>query len=119
MANTGPRWTQQQEYAIDRRHKSLLVSAAAGSGKTAVLVERVTKLLLDENVSLENMLIVTYTNAAAAEMKERIYKDLSRQLSEEGISRDRRNRIRSQLSLIGRANISTFHKFALEIVHRY
>ena len=119
MAKTGPQWTEQQEYAIVKRHKSLLVSAAAGSGKTAVLVERVTKLLLDENVSLENMLIVTYTNAAAAEMKERIYKDLSRQLSEEGISRDRRNRIRSQLSLIGRANISTFHKFALEIVHRY
>ena len=62
-------WTDKQEKAISARHKSLLVSAAAGSGKTAVLVERVIRLIRDEDVSLENMLIVTFTNAAAAEMK--------------------------------------------------
>ena len=75
------KWTERQEKAIAERKKSLLVSAAAGSGKTAVLVERVKRLLLDENVSLENMLIVTFTNAAAAEMKERIYKALNEQLA--------------------------------------
>ena len=73
-------WTERQLQAIESRGKSLLVSAAAGSGKTAVLVERVRKLILQEGVSLENMLIVTFTNAAAAEMKERIYEALSEAL---------------------------------------
>ncbi len=112
-------WTERQKQAIESRGKSLLVSAAAGSGKTSVLVERVQRLVLEEGVSLENMLIVTYTNAAAAEMKERIYKALAGQLAEAGSDRDRRERLRSQIALVGRANISTFHKFALEIVHRY
>ena len=111
--------TPRQQEAVEKRNKSLLVSAAAGSGKTAVLVRRVIRLVTEEGVSLENMLIVTFTNAAAAEMKERIYKALSEQLAEEGLSRDGKNRVRAQLSLVGRANISTFHRFALEIVHRY
>ncbi|MBR5642508.1 MAG: helicase-exonuclease AddAB subunit AddA [Firmicutes bacterium] len=113
------KWTERQEKAIAERKKSLLVSAAAGSGKTAVLVERVKRLLLDENVSLENMLIVTFTNAAAAEMKERIYKALNEQLARKDLPREQANRIRMQLGLVGRANISTFHRFALEVVHRY
>ena len=112
-------WTDRQEKAITKRHKSLLVSAAAGSGKTAVLVERVIRLIRDEDVSLENMLIVTFTNAAAAEMKERIYDALSRQLSDGGLTPDRQRHIRAQMAFLGQANISTFHKFALEVVHRY
>ena len=112
-------WTDRQKQAIESRGSSLLVSAAAGSGKTSVLVERVKQLVLEEGVSLENMLIVTFTNAAAAEMKERIYESLSRQLSAEGQSKDRRNWLRTQMNLVGRANISTFHKFALEVVRRY
>ena len=112
-------WTDRQKQAIESRGSSLLVSAAAGSGKTSVLVERVKQLVLEEGVSLENMLIVTFTNAAAAEMKERIYESLSRQLSAEGQPKDRRNWLRSQMNLVSRANISTFHKFALEVVHRY
>ena len=67
-------WTDRQRQAIESRGSSLLVSAAAGSGKTSVLVERVKQLVLEEGVSLENMLIVTFTNAAASEMKERIYR---------------------------------------------
>ena len=113
------KWTTQQEKAITERHKSLLVSAAAGSGKTAVLVQRVMQLVLDEDVSLDRMLIVTFTNAAAAEMKERIYKALSAKLADDTLPRDRREHLRTQMNLIGRANISTFSKFALEIVHRY
>ena len=101
-------WTDKQEKAISARHKSLLVSAAAGSGKTAVLVERVIRLIRDEDVSLENMLIVTFTNAAAAEMKERIYDALNRQLSGGSLPPERQRHIRTQLSLLGRANISTF-----------
>ena len=112
-------WTDKQEKAISARNKSLLVSAAAGSGKTAVLVERVIRLIRDEDVSLENMLIVTFTNAAAAEMKERIYDALNRQLSGGSLPPERQRHIRTQLSLLGRANISTFSSFALEVVHRY
>ncbi|MBQ1383921.1 MAG: UvrD-helicase domain-containing protein, partial [Firmicutes bacterium] len=65
-------WTSRQQDAIDSRNETLLVSAAAGSGKTSVLVERVLGLILKDHISLENMLIVTLTNAAASEMKEKI-----------------------------------------------
>ena len=67
-------WTTQQREAIELQGKNILVAAAAGSGKTAVLVERIKRLILDEKCSVDRMLIVTFTNAAAAEMKEKIYK---------------------------------------------
>lgn len=112
-------WTPRQQEAIEKRNTDLLVSAAAGSGKTSVLVERVRRLVMEENVSIDSMLIVTFTNAAAAEMKERIYAALTKELSSPDLGKDRKAYLRNQLSLIGRANICTFHKFALEIVHRY
>ena len=73
-----PKWTRPQQNAIDARNSNILVSAAAGSGKTAVLVERVIKLITDvsNNVDVDRLLIVTFTNAAAAEMKSRISKKL-------------------------------------------
>ena len=67
-------WTKEQREAIETRGKNILVSAAAGSGKTAVLVERIKRLILEEGCSIDRMLIVTFTNAAAAEMKEKIRK---------------------------------------------
>ena len=72
------KWTTPQQNAIDARNSNILVSAAAGSGKTAVLVERVIKLITDVNldVDVDKLLIVTFTNAAAAEMKSRIAKKL-------------------------------------------
>ena len=68
------RWTPEQAEAITRRGQNLLVAAAAGSGKTAVLVERIKRLILEERCAIDHMLIVTFTNAAAAEMKEKIEK---------------------------------------------
>lgn len=67
-------WTIEQQQAIDIRGRSLLVAAAAGSGKTAVLVERIIQMISDESnpVDIDQLLVVTFTNAAAAEMKERI-----------------------------------------------
>ena len=67
-------WTEEQRQAIEGRGQSLLVSAAAGSGKTAVLVERILRQVMDPNepVMLDRMLVVTFTNAAAAQMKEKI-----------------------------------------------
>ena len=71
MAN---RWTDEQKQAIEERNGNILVSAAAGSGKTAVLVERIFTMLTDRNkpLNMDNLLVVTFTNAAAAEMKERV-----------------------------------------------
>ena len=68
-----PQWTKEQQMAIDGRNHTMLVSAAAGSGKTAVLVERII-CLLREGCRLNRMMIVTFTRAAAAEMRERIKK---------------------------------------------
>ncbi len=112
-------WTDRQYDAITKRGKTLLLSAAAGSGKTAVLVERVTRLVLEDGVPLDRMLIVTFTNAAAAEMKERIYRSISKTLKEGDLDREKRRFLRDQLSILPRCNISTFHRFALEIIHSY
>lgn len=69
----GVKWTKQQQQVIDLRDRNILVSAAAGSGKTAVLVERIITMLTDEEhpVNVDELLIVTFTEAAAGEMKER------------------------------------------------
>ena len=70
----GVQWTEEQKKVIELRNRNILVSAAAGSGKTAVLVERIIRILTDADhpVDVDRLLIVTFTEAAAAEMKERI-----------------------------------------------
>lgn len=68
----GMTWTESQKKVIDRRERNILVSAAAGSGKTAVLVERIIQKITQDKVDIDKLLIVTFTNAAAAEMRERI-----------------------------------------------
>ena len=68
----GMTWTESQNKVIDRRERNILVSAAAGSGKTAVLVERIIQKITQDKVDIDKLLIVTFTNAAAAEMRERI-----------------------------------------------
>lgn len=110
------KWNEAQSQAIETREKNILVSAAAGSGKTAVLVERIKTLIIEEETDIEEMLIVTFTNAAAAEMRERIYSAISEKV-EEGGSREQFLRI--QLGKIGSANISTFHAFCMEVIRRY
>ena len=69
-------WTENQQRAIDTRDKSLLVSAAAGSGKTAILVERIVKIVVEDKVDVDRLLVVTFTKAAAEEMRVRLYKKL-------------------------------------------
>ena len=112
-------WTERQNKAIVERNKNLLVAAAAGSGKTAVLVERIKKLLIEENRSILGMLIVTFTQAAASEMKEKIYKSLSAAAKDESLSEEKKRFLKRQINDLGRANISTFHKFALEVIRDY
>lgn len=113
------KWTVEQQEAISLRGKNILVSAAAGSGKTAVLVERIKGLILEDHIDLSEMLIVTFSNAAAAEMKEKIVRAISKEMDGVGGNLDKEIFLRRQLSLIHKANISTFHAFAMEVIRRY
>ncbi len=114
------RWTTQQQQAIDLRDKNLLISAAAGSGKTAVLVERIVQLMIESRTSIEEMLIVTFTNAAAGEMKERIQKKLQdkRQeiLSDASLDVELADFLGKQIQNVSRAQISTVHSFCIKVI---
>ena len=111
------KWTKPQLDAINARNGSILVSAAAGSGKTAVLVQRVIEILVDEEkpCDADKLLIVTFTNAAAAEMKERI----SERLSELIRQRPFDNRLKRQQVLLSNAHISTIHSFCNNIIREH
>ena len=109
-----PDWTPQQQNAIDARNSNILVYAAAGSGKTAVLVERVIKLIMDESLDagIERLLIVTFTNAAAAEMKNRISSALYKIIKKE----PNNSRAINQLNLLPTAKICTIDSFCINLV---
>jgi ATP-dependent helicase/nuclease subunit A len=108
-------WTKEQEAAISRRGANLLVAAAAGSGKTAVLVERIVKMVCEENYDIDKILVVTFTKAAAAEMRERI----GNRMLEEGMKHPDDQRIQEQLAYLHRAPISTIHSFCMDLLHNY
>ena len=123
-------WTPSQEAALTARGGNLLLSAAAGSGKTAVLVERVIRRITDpvDPVSIDSLLILTFTRAAAGEMRTRIATALSAYLEEEGArlredpTPERTERIRylkRQLTLLAGADISTIDSFCQSILRRY
>ena len=104
-------WTEEQKAVIAHREGNLLVSAAAGSGKTAVLVEHVLSLILEENASLSSLVLMTFTEAAAEEMKERIKKRL-----EEHLQMGYDKRILREIALLPTANISTIHAFCKRLI---
>ncbi len=111
-----PKWTNEQQQVIDLRGKSMLVAAAAGSGKTAVLVERIIQMISDETnpVDIDSLLVVTFTNAAAAEMKERIGAAIQNQLRENPMS----EHLYRQSLLLQKAQITTLHSFCLDLVRQ-
>ena len=80
MAN---KWTNEQLSAITQKGNNILVAAAAGSGKTTVLVERIIRKIINDNVDIDKILVVTFTNAAASEMRERILTALYKQIDED------------------------------------
>lgn len=104
-------WTEEQKAVIAHREGNLLVSAAAGSGKTAVLVEHVLSMILEENASLSSLVLMTFTEAAAEEMKERIKKRL-----EEHLQKGYDKRILREIALLPTANISTIHAFCKRLI---
>ena len=82
MAENDVKWTNEQQEAIYQKGENILVAAGAGSGKTAVLVERIIQKILNDNLSIDRLLVVTFTNAAASEMRERILEGLYKKLDE-------------------------------------
>lgn len=112
-----PEWTTGQKNAIEARDRNILVSAAAGSGKTAVLVERVIKLITnrENSVDIDKLLLVTFTNAAAAEMKFRISKSLIKLIKENPDE----SFYKHQLSLLPNAKICTIDSFCGSLVKEH
>jgi len=109
-------WSHEQLQAIELRDKNLLVAAAAGSGKTSVLVERIIRRVLDERnpLDVDKLLVATFTNAAAAEMRERIANALAQALKTKPNTRH----LERQLVLLNSASISTIHAFCQNIVRQ-
>ena len=113
----GMTWTDDQRKVIELRDRNILVSAAAGSGKTAVLVERIIKIITDKEhpVDIDRLLIVTFTNAAAAEMRERIGNALENALKEQPDD----EHLQRQLSLLHNAQITTIDSFCLYVIRNH
>ena len=105
-------WTKEQEKAIVKKGDNILVAAAAGSGKTAVLVERIINKIMNENIDVDKLLVVTFTNAAATEMRERVLDSIYKKLEEEPDN----IRLQRQTVLLNKSHISTIHAFCLEVI---
>ena len=105
-------WTKEQQDAIYKKDSNILVAAAAGSGKTAVLVERIIQKILNDGVDIDKLLVVTFTNAAASEMRERVLDAIYKKLDEEPENEN----LQRQIILLGKSNICTIHSFCLDVI---
>ena len=113
-----PNWNEQQRRAVEIRDHNVLVSASAGSGKTTVLVGRLMDLVLKDGISVDAILAMTFTEAAANEMKKRLSASLQ---NERDASSDAEARafLDRQITLLQNAQISTIHSFCLSILQSY
>ena len=105
-------WTKEQKQAIEEKGSNILVAAAAGSGKTAVLVERIIKKVLKDGIDIDKLLVVTFTNAAAAEMRERVLDAIYKKLDDNPNS----EKLLRQITLLNKASICTIDSFCLDVV---
>lgn len=110
------RWSEKQLQAIYETGKNILVNAGAGSGKTAVLTQRLLEKI-KSGVSLKNLIVLTFTKLAASEMKERLRKNLTKELK--NVEGDTLKHLQDELSYIDQANIQTFDAFSGDIVKKY
>jgi ATP-dependent helicase/nuclease subunit A len=106
------KWTEEQSQAIHEKGSNILVAAAAGSGKTAVLVERIINKIIEEEIDIDKLLVVTFTNAAASEMRERILNAIYKKIEEEPTNL----RLQKQITLLNKSNICTIHSFCLDVI---
>ena len=109
------KWTNEQLQAIQEKDSNILVAAAAGSGKTAVLVERIIHKIIDEQMDIDKILVVTFTNAAASEMRERILEAIYKKLEEN----PENVHLQRQIILLNKASICTIHSFCLNVIHNH
>jgi len=105
-------WTEEQKQAIYEKDSNILVAAAAGSGKTAVLVERIINKIINENIDIDKLLVVTFTNAAASEMRERVLNAIYKKIDENPDD----DRLQRQVTLLNKASICTIDSFCLDVV---
>ena len=108
----GTKWTNEQTQAIHEKGENILVAAAAGSGKTAVLVERIINKIINENIDIDKMLVVTFTNAAAAEMRERVFDAIYKRLEE----CPENEHLQNQIVLLNKSSICTIDSFCLDVI---
>ncbi len=108
-------WTKEQEQAIYKNKSNILVAAAAGSGKTAVLVERIINKIINEHIDIDKILVVTFTNAAASEMRERIFNAIYKKIDESENDAEIQN-LQRQITLINKASICTIDSFCLDVI---
>ncbi len=108
------RFSEQQKKAIDSRNKNVVVSASAGAGKTTVLVERLTRRIIDDKVDVDRILATTFTEAAAGDIKKKLTRSLRNSYEE-----TREERLKRQIALLADADISTLHSFCLKIIKKY
>ena len=109
------KWTKEQEQAIYEKGSNILVAAAAGSGKTAVLVERIINKIINENIDIDKLLVVTFTNAAASEMRERVLNAIYEKLEDDPENKN----LQRQITLLNKASICTIDSFCLDVVRNY
>ena len=108
--------TKQQKQITDVKNRDVLVAASAGSGKTFVVVERIINRVINDNIDIDKILVVTFTNAAASELKERIVNRFYDVLKSPDVDESKKKHIHRQLNLVNRAQISTIHSFCLNII---
>ena len=109
------KWTKEQLQAIHEKGSNILVAAAAGSGKTAVLVERIINKIINEKIDIDRLLVVTFTNAAAAEMRERVLEAIYKKLDEDPENEN----LQRQITLLNKASICTIDAFCLDVVRNH
>ena len=106
------KWTSEQMLAIKEKGENILVAAAAGSGKTAVLVERIINKIINEKIDIDKILVVTFTKAAASEMRGRILEAIYKEIEKN----PKDTHLAQQVTLLSKANICTIDAFCLDIV---
>ena len=109
------KWTKEQSQAIYEKESNILVSAGAGSGKTAVLVERIINKIINEKIDIDKLLVVTFTNATSAEMRERVLEAIYKKLDETPENEN----LQRQVTLLNKANICTIDSFCLDVVRNH
>lgn len=109
----------EQNLFVETTNNNILVSASAGSGKTTTMIEKLKKLILEDKVPVENLLVVTFTEAAASEMKQKLYTKLAKEISSRNLPEEELNYYYEQLFQISTADIGTVHSVCRKIVSKY